>query len=195
MSTPSITPFRRQLRHEFEALRGQWGWFLALGIALIVLGTIAISVPAIMTITTVVFFGVILLMGGLAEALGAFWARDWGGFFIQLLIGVFYLILGFLFVASPGAATLAATLLIAAFLIVGGIFKIAAALSYHFPGWGWVAASGAITLVLGILIWAEWPSSAPWVIGLFVGIEMLLNGWWWVMIALAVQKLPRPTPP
>jgi len=148
-----------------------------------------------MTITTVVFIGVVLLIGGMAEILGAFWTRDWSGFFVELLGGLFYLILGLLFVANPGSAALVATLLIAAFLIVGGLFRIVAALMYRFPGWGWLVVSGVVTLLLGILIWAQWPLSGFWVIGLFVGIEMIVHGWWWVMIALAVRKLPKPVAP
>ncbi len=194
MSTLPETPLRRELRHGLESLRGQWGWFLALGIALVVLGVIAISVPAILTITTVMFFGVLLLIGGLAESIGAFWSRDWSGFFLKLLEGVFYLVLGLLFVTNPGASAAAATLLIAAFLIVGGIIRIVGALSYRFPGWAWPLFSGIMSVVLGVLIWAQWPFSGLWVIGLFVGIEMIFNGWWWIMLALAVRKLPRPGP-
>lgn len=191
MSLLTDSPLRRELRHDLAALRGQWGWFLALGIALIVLGTIAIGVPLVMTISVIVFVGVLLLIAGVAEAAGAFWARDWSGFFLRLLEGLFYLLLGVLFVTSPAGSAAAVTLVLAAFLIVVGIVRIVAAVYYRFPGWIWPLLSGVINLVLGILIWSMWPLSSLWVIGLFVGIEMIFNGWWWVMIGLAVRRLPK----
>lgn len=191
MTTLPDSPLRRQLRHELAAIRGQWGWFLALGIALVVLGTLAIAVPLVMTISVIVFVGVLLLMAGIAEAVGSFWARDWSGFFLRLLEGIFYLILGFLFVTSPAEGAAAVTLVLVAFLIVVGIFRVVAALYYQFPGWGWPLASGLINILLGVLIWSMWPVSSLWVIGLFVGIEMILNGWWWIMIALGVRQIPK----
>jgi uncharacterized membrane protein HdeD (DUF308 family) len=60
----------------------------------------------------------------------------------------------------------------------------------RFHGWGWVLANGIVTLILGVLIWREWPESALWVIGMFVGIDMLFAGWSWVMTALAVRSVP-----
>lgn len=191
MTTSPESPLWRQVRHELEAIRGKWGWFLALGIALILLGTIAIVVPALMTLTTVVFFGILFLIVGIAESIGAFWARDWSGFFVRLLAGLLYLLLGVLFVISPVESAAALTLVLAAFLMIGGVFRVVAALSYRFPGWGWLLVSGLVAILLGILIVVQWPDTAYWVIGLIVGIDMIFDGWWWVMIALAMRKLPR----
>jgi uncharacterized membrane protein HdeD (DUF308 family) len=80
--------------------------------------------------------------------------------------------------------------MIAAGLLVGGLFRIILALSERFQGRWWVLVNGIVTLVLGILIWREWPESALWVIGLFVGIDMLFAGWSWVMLAMAVHSMP-----
>jgi uncharacterized membrane protein HdeD (DUF308 family) len=183
---------RRILRHELEAIRGNWGWLLALGIILIVLGTAAVAMPFLASLATAMAFGVLLLMGGIAQLVGAFWTRDWSGFFLSLLVGLLYVVLGFLFLRDPGDALLAMTLLLACVLMVGGLFRIIGSLTYRFPYWGWVFAGGAITLILGIMIWQQWPFSGLWVIGLFVGIDMIFNGWTWVMLSLALKKLAQP---
>src|SRR5262249_49756025 len=67
---------------------------------------------------------------------------------------------------------------------------IVAALSLRLPYWGWPVASGVLNLLLGILIWQQWPLSGLWVIGLFVGVGMIVAGWWWVSLALAGEGMP-----
>jgi uncharacterized membrane protein HdeD (DUF308 family) len=85
-------------------------------------------------------------------------------------------------------------LIIAMFLVFEGVFRIVAALVARYPHSGWVLFNGVITLLLGVMIWRRWPYSGLWVIGLFVGIEMLLNGWSLVMLSLAGRKLPDQAP-
>src|SRR3974390_1689328 len=92
---------RRVLRHELEVIRGQWAWLLALGIVLVVVGAIAIGMPLLTTLATALTIGVLLLLGGAAQLVGAFWTRDWSGFFLMLLMGVLYIVLGLLFVRQP----------------------------------------------------------------------------------------------
>jgi uncharacterized membrane protein HdeD (DUF308 family) len=189
MSTPAeVRLARRVLRHELEALRAHWVWFLTLGIILIVVGTIAVGMPFVASLATAVTFGALLLVGGIAQLAGAFWTRDWSGFFLSLLMGVLYLVLGLLFVRDPGDALLAMTLLLACVLMVGGLFRIIGSVMYQFPHWGWTLGGGIINLILGIMIWQQWPVSGLWVIGLFVGIDLIFTGWTWVMLALAVRK-------
>jgi uncharacterized membrane protein HdeD (DUF308 family) len=69
-----------------------------------------------------------------------------------------------------------------------GVFRIVFALSERFAGWPWVLLNGAVTLMLGFLIYKQWPASGLWVIGLFVGIELIFNGWAWVMLALGLRR-------
>jgi uncharacterized membrane protein HdeD (DUF308 family) len=84
--------------------------------------------------------------------------------------------------------TLLLTKILAIFLIVVGALDILSALIQRFHGWGWVLLNGGVTLLLGLLINRQWPSSALWVIGLFVGIEMLFNGWAWIMLSLGLKS-------
>jgi uncharacterized membrane protein HdeD (DUF308 family) len=113
---------------------------------------------------------------------------------MHLLTGLLYAVLGVLLLRRPLASASAFTLMLAAAFLVSGLFRIIVALSERFHGWGWVLVNGIVTLVLGILIWQEWPEASYWVIGLFVGIEMLFAGWSWVMVALAVRSIAgKPT--
>jgi uncharacterized membrane protein HdeD (DUF308 family) len=180
----------RLLRHELHVLQGHWGWYLALGICLIVLGFLAVGSAFAFTLATMTVISVLLIIGGISQLIGAFWARRWSGFFAELLAGILYLVVGFLTLGHPVASAAALTLVLAVFLIVEGIFRIVAAVSVRFPRWGWLLANGIIDVLLGVLIWEQWPSSSLWVIGLFIGLEMIFTGWTWVMLSLAVRSMP-----
>ena len=196
MSAPVVPAPGRPLAGLFAAglheVRRNWVWFLILGIALILLGMVALSAAFVATIATVLVLGWILIIDGVFQAVMAFWSRRWSGFFLHLLAGVLTLIVGFLMLSKPVAAGLALTLLLAAFFFVNGFFRIVASLAMQFPSWGWLLLSGVVDVVLGALIWSEWPQSGLWVIGLFVGIDLLFHGWSDVVFALAVRRLPDP---
>jgi uncharacterized membrane protein HdeD (DUF308 family) len=195
MSSTFDRPLVAELRHGLTALRGNWFWFVLLGVALIVLGFIALSAVVIASIASAIALGVLLLVSGVAEAVGAFWCRAWSGFFLHMLTGVLSIVVGVLFLRAPVDSLVALTLLIACFLMVGGIFKIVASLSYRFGAWGWPLASGVIDLLLGVLIWMELPASALWVIGLYVGISLVFRGAHWIALGVALKSLPKTTIP
>ena len=189
---PLAAALRQELRHELTALRGNWSWFVLLGVALVVLGIVALGSAVITSLAAAAAIGVLLLLGGAAEAVGAFWCRGWSGFFLELLSGVLSIVVGLLFLRAPLNALAALTLLLACFLMVGGIFKVVAAIAYRFAAWGWSLAGGIIDVILGVMIWQEWPASALWVIGLFVGIDLIFRGFNWIALGLALRSLPRP---
>jgi uncharacterized membrane protein HdeD (DUF308 family) len=175
MTADSISPVSAS-GHELHALRDQWWCFLILGIALVLLGATAVGSSFAASVTIVVLFGFLLLAGGVIQVVSSFWAGKWSGMLLHLLIGLLYSIVGFMIIDAPVENTLLITKVIAIFLIVSGIFRIAAALVQRFPDWGWVLLNGGVTLLLGLLINRQWPTSGFWVIGLFVGIEMIFNG-------------------
>ena len=125
-------------------------------------------------------------MTGVKEAI---YHRRWGGFFVDLLASLLYLVVGFLIVANPGATAEALTLLIALFLIFGGIFRIVIALIIQFHNSGWLLLHGVINLLLGVMIWQQWPMSGHVIIGLFLGLDLVFNGLSLVMLGLAAKKL------
>lgn len=171
-----------------HALHDKWGWFVALGVVLIVLGTVALGTSVVATLVSVLFIGWLLIVGGAMQAAHAFGVRPWSGFFLRLFAGLLTLVVGLLLISNPAAGAVSLTLLIAAFFLVGGLFRISAALTHRLPGRGWALLSGTVTLFLGILIWAEWPVSGLWVIGTFVGIDMLFDGWSLVTLGLAMRN-------
>jgi uncharacterized membrane protein HdeD (DUF308 family) len=177
------------LSMEMTCLRKSSFWLLVLGALLIVVGLVAISSSFIATLATVLMVGILLMVGGAVEIVDAFLGRGWRGFWMHLLGGIMYLVLGFLFVQRPLAAAAFFTLMLAAAFFVGGLFRIVVALSERFYGWEWVLLNGVITLMLGIMIWREWPEAAFWVIGLFVGIDMLFAGWSLVITALTIRGI------
>lgn len=177
------------LRAERDSLRKLWILMLVLGVVLIAVGLVAMSVPFLFTVGVVVILGFLFLTGGLVDIVNAFWARRWRGFWVNLLAGILYLVMGFLMTQRPLATAAAFTLMIAAVLFIGGLFRIAITLIERFHGWVWGLINGVISVVLGVMIWQAWPESAFWVIGLFVGIDMLFAGWALVMTALTVRDV------
>lgn len=178
------------LFHEVEKLRHHWGWLFALGIVMVVIGAIAMIIMPAATIGTVLVLGWLLVFSGVAESVYAFRVRNWGGLFLHLIGGVLGVLIGLLVVTHPVAGALAWTLLFASFFTVIGLFRLVAALRLKFPNWGWAVFDGLITMALGVLLWAEWPSSGLWFLGLAVGISLVLRGWSYVMFALAIRNLP-----
>ncbi len=173
-----------------DRLRSRWGWFLFLGICLILAGICAINAPFIASLATVEVIGYLLLFGAGVEIASGIWAGSWGGFFLHLLGGLFYLFLGVLILDRPVEFAAAFTLIMAVFFVVSGLVRMVFSLTHRFHGWGWMFASGLITFVLGVMIWRRWPEAALWVIGLFVGIDLIFIGWSWVMLGMAVRPGP-----
>jgi len=171
-----------------DEVREHSTWFLVMGIALIVIGTIAMSSAVVMTIVSVLFLGWLLIFGGLFEVIHGFARRRWSGFFVNLLGGVLYAVAGIAIVSNPHVAAITLTLLIAMILIAAGAFRLFIAFATPMHHRGWLIFNGAISILLGVSIWDSWPLSGLWVIGLFVGIDMIFDGWTEVMLALSVRR-------
>jgi uncharacterized membrane protein HdeD (DUF308 family) len=190
MSTSSIRPLKLAIRNELEALRGNWVWFLLLGIGLVILGAVAASKVVLATLAAVLTYGMLLIAGGLLQFVGSFWVKEWSGFFLHLIVGVLYFVVGILTVRHPDLAASALTLLLAAFFLVSGVFRIVGSFVLDLPGWIWVLLSGVVNVAMGLIIWAGWPISGLVVLGIFLAIELISNGIWWILIALQVRQIP-----
>jgi uncharacterized membrane protein HdeD (DUF308 family) len=177
--------------HELHSVRNQWWCFLLLGIALVVVGSFCIVEPLVPSLASVVVLGFLLITAGIIQVVSSFWAGKWSGMLLHMLIGVLYAVVGYMIVDAPGLSMLLLTKFIAIFLIVTGVFRIASALFVRFQDWGWVLLNGGVTLLLGIIINRQLPEAALWVIGLFIGIEMLFNGWAWVMLAFGLRAVAK----
>ena len=164
-----------------------WGWFLAFGIGLLVLGIAAVARSVTATVVSMLFFGWLLLLASGIEIAQAVMVGHWAGFFTHLLAAILFGVTGLLIIMRPLIGAEVATVFMAMFFMVGGLFKLVGSLAIALPGWGWQVADGIITFVLGILVMAQWPASGLWVIGLFVGINLIFDGWVWIALALGLR--------
>ena len=166
----------------------RFAWlFLALGLVSMLVGLLAIGAPHVATTKSVAVLGVLLLVIGVTEVVHAVMVRTLRGFAMHLLSAALYLIVGLFVLEDPDRAAGVLTLLLAACFFVGGLLRCIFSLVEQFPAWPWVLLNGVVDLFLGALIWRGWPESSLWVIGLFVGIELLVHGWSWVILGLSVR--------
>ncbi len=165
-----------------------WGGFLAVGVLLIALGALAIGYANWATEVTIIFLGFLLVGGGFVQIVSGFSARKWTGFSISMLLGLLYLIAGGLCILKPEQSALSISFLVGALLLVGGGYRMMSALRFRFDHWGVVLFNGFVAILFGILILADWPESAIWVIGLFVGVDLVLMGGYWVWLSLLLRK-------
>ncbi|HEY7211708.1 MAG TPA: HdeD family acid-resistance protein [Bryobacteraceae bacterium] len=170
-------------------LRKSWKWLLALGILLVILGVIAVADAFAATVASMIFFGWVLVIAGIAQAVQAFRHRESGHLLLHVLNAVLALVVGLLLLGNPLVGALVLTLLLAAYFTVAGVFRIVAGAKTPVRGRAWIIVSGVVTLLLGILIWLHWPVSALWIIGLYIGIDLIFAGWSQIMLALALRKL------
>lgn len=185
--TPQVT-FEDPIQQELQHLRNHWLLLLFLGIGLTIVGTLAIISSFIATLATIAFFGTMLFIGAVLQVVNAVTCRNWRGFITYLLIGILYAVLGMIMMNYPVATAAGITLMLAAGYMIGGIVRIVVAAADRFQGWGWVMLNGFISLFLGIFIWRHFPEDALWVIGLFVGIDLIFCGWTWIMLAIGIRS-------
>ena len=176
---------------EIDMLRKNWGWFLAFGVALIGLGCLALSLPGLTALATEILVGWLLLFAGLTQCLYAFRSRGSGTFGTMLLSGALYAGVGLLLLFFPLPGILTLTLLLAALFVIEGLFKIVMSLQARpMAGWVWVFVTGVLAVLIGGLIWSQWPSDARWVIGLLVGLNMIFGGCSMIVLALGARSTP-----
>ncbi len=166
-----------------------WGWFLAFGIGVLVLGIAAVVRAVTATVASMLFFGWLLVLASGIEIAQAVMVGHWAGFFQHLLAAVLFGVTGLLIVMRPLISAEVATVFMAMFFLIGGLFQLVGAVAVALPGWGWQAADGVITFVLGLLVLAQWPASGLWVIGLFVGIDLIFYGCAWIALALGLRAM------
>lgn len=175
-----------------DVLRKHSTWFIAYGVIMILLGAFAIVAPGVATLAVTLTVGWLLLFGG---AFGLFAVISGGtgapGFWWNLLTTAVYFLAGLAVLTRPIAGVLTLTLILAAYLLAGGVFRIMMGMGYrtHAPGaWFWLLLSGIIDIILAFIIMSGLPGTAIWVIGLLVGINLLMMGFSILMVALAVRR-------
>ena len=175
----------------FGEVQRNWGWMLALGILFLILGIVGLGMAIALTMASVLFFGVLILIGGGLQLFESFKCKGWKSMLWHVLIAVLYILVGIEIITNPMFASAILTLLLAFGIIAVGIIRIVMAIQMRsFKGWIWPLLGGIISVLLGVMIASRWPSSGLWVIGLFVAIEMIAHGWSYIFIALAAKNAP-----
>ncbi|SFB05005.1 Uncharacterized membrane protein HdeD, DUF308 family [Rhizobium sp. NFR07] len=172
-----------------SALRDKWGWFLALGILLIAFGFIAFANLFAATVASVFYIGMLMLIGGIAYLVHAFQVKGWEHTLTWVLSGILYTVAGFLAFWNPALTAVVLTLLMAIALMVAGIFRIWVGVRMRpHRGSGWIIAGGVITALAGLIIALGWPVNSLLVLGAFLAVDLMIQGWAMVALALAARQ-------
>ena len=189
MTSASDTSQHPGLGSGIAALRPKWGWIVALGVVYIIAGFIALGSVMMATVASVLVVGAMMIVAGVTEVIGAFQMKSWGKFLIWALLGVLYVIAGFLTFENPLFAAVLLTLFLGASLIASGAVRLFLAFSMKRESpWIWVALSAVITLLLGLLILARWPVNSVYILGLFLGIDLIFAGAGWLSLGFSLRR-------
>jgi len=183
-----MTPFSGAVNVDRQVIARMRGWFFALGAVLLLIGIAAVTHPVITTVVTVQVLGILLLLAAIGQGLAAFQARGSSNTLAAILTAALYLFAGVVLLTQPALTAEIYTLFLVFLLFAVGVIRIAGGLVYRLPGWGFNVFHGAIVLLLAILLWQAFPASGLWVIGLFVGIELIFAGLFWIMLAASVKN-------
>lgn len=183
-----------------------WGWLLALGILMAGLGVIGLGMTYWLTVVAVFWFGILAIIGGVSQILDAFHHSGWKSILWHVIIGAVYIVAGIVLITMPVSSAFWLTLFLAIMLVVVGVSRIIMAFQLRSHGsiWLWVVLSGIVSIVLGVLIYGmvvppsaeelatpegqmAWVQSWGWVIGMFVAIELIMEGAALIAIALATK--------
>ncbi|MFA5960732.1 MAG: HdeD family acid-resistance protein [Tatlockia sp.] len=171
-------------------LKRNWGWLLALGIVFVFLGFIGLGMVVGLTLASMFFLGILLIIGGFSQLIDVFKAKTWKTVLWHAFIAALYIIGGALIIYDPFLASSLITTLLASVLIIIGITRFIMALSLKGEsGAAWLLLAGLVAIILGVMILMQ-PFSGLWVIGLFIAIELIVTGWTYIFLALGMRTLP-----
>jgi uncharacterized membrane protein HdeD (DUF308 family) len=175
--------------HDITTICKNKNFTLFTGIALFILGIFSLIASVFTTFVTLFLLGALFIASGIVTGISSFWLRTWTGFFSHALIGIFSFILGAIILLNPTAGAVAFTLLLGAFFTVTGLFRLITALAVPLIHPWLLFFNGLITTMLGVLVLRQWPLSSLWIIGMFIGIDLLMQGWYLIFIGALAHKL------
>lgn len=180
MSAPSAATF----------VKKSVGWSIGLSVLMIVAGILAIASPLAAGIAVNVLVAWLLVFSGGAHLVFGWHTRGAGGFLWELLVGILYIFIGVYLLLHPVAGLISLTIALAVYLFLEAILEFVLGFTLRpLPGTGWLIFDGIVTLILAVMIWRTWPTSAPWLIGTLVGISMLFSGTARLMVSVAARTV------
>ncbi|MCG8270465.1 HdeD family acid-resistance protein [Aquamicrobium sp. NLF2-7] len=184
-----MTLENNSIRSITDEVRSKWGWFVALGVLLLILGGVAFGNLFIATVATVYVVGWLMLLSGVVEIIHAFGVQTWGRFFLWLASGLLYALAGIFAFYNPVLASTVLTFLLAVSLVASGALRAWVGFdNWEQKGSGWIVTAGVITVLAGIVIAIGWPVNSLWVIGLFLAVDLIFQGWSFIAFGLALKK-------
>lgn len=170
-------------------LQRNWGWLLGLGILFVVLGFVGLGMTVSLTMISIFALGGLFMIAGIAQFVDVFQSHQWKGVLGHALIAVLYVMGGGLIIRDPILASVVITALIAWVFIIMGVTRILMAFVLRdTAAWGWLLFAGIMAVVLGVLILMQWPFSGTWIIGMFIAIELIVNGWTYIFMAMGMRR-------
>lgn len=172
-----------------KRLKRNWGWLLVLGIVFIILGSIGLGMLVNITVFSMYFMAVLLFVAGFAQIADSFKCRHWHGLLWHLLIALLYIVAAAFMSFDPLlASTLITAMLAWAFILIGIFRTILWFRLNQAPGSGWLILSALASIALGVILLVKWPMSGMWFIGMIIAIELIVAGWTYVLLALAIRN-------
>lgn len=170
-----------------EEIKKNSGLTIAMGVIVLLMGLLAMGSPMIAGLSITLMVGSLLIIGGIGQL--AFAIKSGKGVF-AIIIGILTVIIGAYMIMNPAAALASLTIFLAAYLIVSGIFEALMAFQIKpVNGWGWMLFNGIISLLLGAMIWNQFPLSGAWAIGILLGVKLLFSGWTLIMFGLVARGM------
>jgi|SRR6185312_10193747 len=166
-----------------------WGLPLTMGVVTILIGLAAIALTFTSTLISVALLGICILAAGVAQIFYTFSSRRWSDVMMHVLLAALYIVAGYYLIRRPLSGAISLTLFLSLFYILSGAYRVAAGLMSNMPGRAWAFFGGIVTLLLGGLILGNWPGASLWVIGLFVGVDLVLLGSHLAALAFAVHHV------
>jgi len=166
------------------------GLLIFLGVLTVIFGVLAIAAPFVTGIAVSMFVGFLMVFMGIARVVHAVKSKQWGTGIWGTIIGLLAVGAGLVILFRPGVGLAWLTLLLAIYFLVDGVCEIIAAFKIKpDQGWGWMLFNGVIALLLGIMIWRQWPVSGAWAIGVLVGVHILITGWTMIILGTGARRI------
>lgn len=172
-------------------VRKSWGWFLALGIALMALGVLCIVKAKSATGLSILVLGWVLMISAVFWFVNAFLTFDWSLFFLFLLNALVRGAVGYLLISHPNAGAEGVTMVLAVLFIVGGLYRIITACVIKFPQWWLMVLAGLVSVGLGVFVIMNWSTTSTFFFGILIGVDLLFDGGALVALAASIRSLPR----
>lgn len=166
------------------------GWSIFIGLAIMLLGFVALSHQLLATAMVTSFMGILLLLGCSFSLIKIFTIHGWSNHFWYIVVAIAYGVAAFVFLTQPVQAAIAFTFVLGWAILISGIFRIFMAFKLrHHRGAGWVLFSAVVSIILGGLILSQWPSTGLYILGLFLGVELIFAGAGWLGLGISTEKM------